>query len=165
MPVSIHLRYLQVLWGIPGLSGLKTICQFRWKPTDFHWKYNLLLWPWKTSNWSGWCMFGRSSIEVSTHDSWQKASKSKDDSLCHLQKFQIWKLSMIQVTLKTRSRPHLCHAINGLVIMQLRYKSLTQMATNLWTCVCPIGNNGKIQLWPIKSRTSPKVSTGLIWDP
>ena len=66
LPCNIHLRCPQVLFGTPWPSGLKLICLFRWKPIGFHWKCLLLLWPWQKSNWSGWCMFGSSSIDVST---------------------------------------------------------------------------------------------------
>ena len=59
MPSSIHLRCLQVSYGTSGHSGLETICLFRWKPIDFHWKCLLLLWPWQRLNWSGSCKLGR----------------------------------------------------------------------------------------------------------
>ena len=54
--LSIHLRHPQVWCGTTRPSSLKTICLFRWKPNDYHWKCLSLLWPWQTWNWSGWCM-------------------------------------------------------------------------------------------------------------
>ena len=45
-----------------------TVCA-RWSKCDhgdFHWKCLLLLWPWKRSNRSGWCIRGNSSMNVSS---------------------------------------------------------------------------------------------------
>ena len=44
-PSSVHIRCPQVWYGTPGPNGRKTICLFRWKPIDFHWKCLWLLWP------------------------------------------------------------------------------------------------------------------------
>ena len=66
LPCSIYLRCPQVWQETPEPSGLKNICLFEWKPIDFYWKCLSLLWPWQRSNWPGWCMFGRSSIDVPT---------------------------------------------------------------------------------------------------
>ena len=48
--------------------------------------------------------------------------KAKDDFLCQIQKFQVCKLSMMVMTLKTRSGSNFLHAIKGLVIMHLGFK-------------------------------------------
>ena len=62
MPSSI-----QVWYGTPRPSDLKPMCLFRWIPLIyFHWECLLLLWPWQSSNWFGWCMLGSSSIKIST---------------------------------------------------------------------------------------------------
>ena len=37
----------------------------------------------------------------------------------------------------------------SLCILGINTKSLSQMVTDLWTFVCSIGYNEKIQLWPI----------------
>ena len=44
------------------------------------------------------------------------------------------------------------------VISDIHIKSLPQMVTNLYTFVCLIGYDGKIQLWPIKSRNEDAVT-------
>ena len=75
---------------------------FRVHANNFHREYLLLLWSWQKSKWSGWCMLGSSFIEVSTLMI-KKSFKPKADSLYHLQKFQIWKISIIGMTLKRRS--------------------------------------------------------------
>ena len=64
--------------------------------------------------------------------SWLKFSKPKDDSLCHFQKFQMSKYSMMLVTLKTKSRSKLCLAIKGLVIMHLRHKNQVFTSNGYW---------------------------------
>ena len=64
--------------------------------------------------------------------SWQKPSKPKDDNLGHLQKFQMSKHSMILVTMKTRSRLNLWHAIRGLIIIHLRYKYHVCTSNGYW---------------------------------
>ena len=56
-----------------------------------------------------------------------KSSNPEDDGLCHLQKFQMSKFSMILVNLKTQSRSNLPHTIKDLVIMHLGYKYHSQM--------------------------------------
>ena len=38
------------------------------------------------------------------------------------------------------------------------YQSLPQMVTDLLTSACPIDENGKIQLWAIKSRNEDTVT-------
>ena len=62
---SIHLRGLQVWYGTPMPSGLKTVYPFRWKPIDFYRKCLLLLWPGQRSNWSELCLLGRLSLDLS----------------------------------------------------------------------------------------------------
>ena len=109
----------QVWYGTHGPCGLKAIWIFRGKPIDFYWKCLLLLWPWQRSNLYGWCMLTGSSIDVSTvmirtfeTQRWQYVPTSK-----------VWNIKTFfyLVTLKTKSRSGLWHAIKGLVIMQLRY--------------------------------------------
>ena len=38
-------------------------------------------------------------------------------------------------------------------IFGINIKFLSKILNDLWTFVCPLGYNGKIQLWPIKSRS------------
>ena len=44
-----------------------------------------------------------------------------------------------------------------LMACKISVKSLPQIVTDLWTFVCPISYNGKIQLRPIKSRNEDTV--------
>ena len=60
-----------------------------------------------------------------------------------------WEKFLTLVILKTRSRSKFWHATKGFVMRHLRYKY--QMVTEMWTFVCPIGYDEKIQLWCIKS--------------
>ena len=99
---------------------IKTRCLFRWKPIHFHWKCPMLLWPWQRPKWSGWCILGRSLIDASTlmienfqAQRWQ---------FVPLSKFQMWKIDIILVTLKIRSRSKFLHAVKCLVIVHLGYK-------------------------------------------
>ena len=128
-------------WWLPWHSNYMSV---NVHAIDFHWKCLLLLWPWQRSNWSGWCMLGSSSINVSTGGI--KSSKPKDDSLCHLPKFQMWKNSLIVVTLKTRSRSNTWYAlkVSSSCILVMNIKSVTWMVTELWTFVYPFGYNRKI---------------------
>ena len=66
LPCIIHLRCSQVWYGTPRPGDLKTIYLFRWKPIYLYCKCLLQLWTWQRPNWSGCCMLGRSSIDVST---------------------------------------------------------------------------------------------------
>ena len=125
MPFNFLFRGSQVWYRTPWTSGLKTIFLFSWKPIDFHWKCQLQLWPWQKSNWSGWYMMVSSSAEVSRL--MVKSSWSKNDRLCHIQIFQVW-----------RSRSNLWHAIKELVIMNLGYKYQVRILTGYWfmgTCL------------------------------
>ena len=49
----------------------------------------------------------------------------------------------------------------SLCILGINIRSLTQMVTNLWTLEYFIGCNGKIQLWPMKSRNDDTLT--LFW--
>ena len=48
------------------------------------------------------------------------------------------------------------------VLVCLTIKSLPTMVIDLWTFVCPIGYNGKIQLWLIKYRNEDAVTLFLV---
>ena len=86
-------------------NKIKLIWILRCLPLTSYWKCPMLLWPWQRSNWSGWCVLGSSSKDVSSIkikifqiQRWQFVPPSK---------FQMWKLSMIVVILKTWLRSNL----------------------------------------------------------
>ena len=56
----------------------------------------------------------------------EKSSKAKGNSFCHLQKFQMWNLSI-----KTRSRSSLWYTLKGL-LMHLGYRYQVSTSTGYW---------------------------------
>ena len=129
-PYSIHLRCPQIWYGALRPIGLKTISLYRWIPIDFYWKCLLLLWAWQKSNWSVWIMLGKSSVDVSTH--MIKNFQTQRWQFVPLSKFQMWKLFMILVTLKTKSCSNLWYAIEDLAIMHVGYKYQVSSLIGYW---------------------------------
>ena len=62
MPCGTPIRC--VWYGTSRPGSLKSRCLFQWKLINWHWRCLLLQWPWQRSNWSGWCMWCRPSIDL-----------------------------------------------------------------------------------------------------